>query len=395
MRASLITLPCALLGVLVSPVGGLAVDDYTLGPESTERAAGVPRGRVESFEFRDSEVFLGTRRQVWVYIPAQLEPGETAALMVFQDGHAYVSENGQMRIPIVFDNLIAAGEMPVTVGVFVNPGHRGDDGPPADGWGTRNNRSLEYDSLGDAYARFLLAELLPVVTERYRLQLTEDPAGRAIAGMSSGGICAFTVAWERPDAFGMVLSHIGSFVNIRGGHVYPAQIRRTERKRLRVYLQDGANDLNNVHGNWPLANQQMASSLAYAGYDYRFVFGDGAHNGTHGGAVLPDALRWLWRPAPAQLRDPATRDNVRGDAELSKVLRDGGGAGGWELVGENYDFTDALCTDAAGSVYFSDLPRRTVWRCPAQGGPPRPWLENGTTDGSTRRRRATPGRRAW
>ena len=138
-----------------------------------------------------------------------------------------------------------------------------------------------------------MEEILPEVGKKYNL--TKDPAGRAICGMSSGGICAFTVAWERPDAFRKVLSQIGSFTNIRGGHVYPALIRKTEKKPIRVFLQDGSNDLDNLHGNWPLANQEMAAALKFMGYDYQFVLGDGAHSGKHGGAILPDSLRWLWR----------------------------------------------------------------------------------------------------
>jgi enterochelin esterase-like enzyme len=160
----------------------------------------------------------------------------------------------------------------------------------------RATRSFEYDSLGDRYVVFLLEELLPEVAKRWRF--TEDPTGRAIAGISSGGICAFTAAWERPDRFGKVLSHVGSFVNIRGGHNYPALIRKTERKPLRVYLQDGRNDLDNLHGHWPLANQQMAAALKFMGYDLHFEFGDGGHNGKHGGAILPESLRWLWRDYP-------------------------------------------------------------------------------------------------
>jgi enterochelin esterase family protein len=135
--------------------------------------------------------------------------------------------------------------------------------------------------------------MLPEVSKEYKL--TDDPEGRAICGISSGGICAFTVAWERPDAFRRVLSHVGSFTNIRGGHVYPALIRKTERKPIKVFLQDGSNDLDNLHGNWPLANQQMAAALKFAKYDYEFVFGDGGHNGKQGGAILPDSLRWLWK----------------------------------------------------------------------------------------------------
>ena len=179
--------------------------------------------------------------------------------------------------------------MPTTIGIFINPGvFPGTDSKEK----PRSNRSFEYDSLGDLYARFLLEEILPEVAKTY--QLTSDPEGRAICGNSSGGICAFTAAWERPDAFRKVVSHIGSFTNIRGGHVYPALIRKTEKKPLKVFLQDGRNDLDNQFGNWPLSNQDMAAALKYAGYDYQFVFGEGTHNGKHGGALLPDTLRWLW-----------------------------------------------------------------------------------------------------
>ncbi|MBI2927276.1 MAG: SMP-30/gluconolactonase/LRE family protein [Verrucomicrobia bacterium] len=366
-----------ILSILSPLFATRAADDYSLGTESTERAPGVPVGRVERFEFTESKVFPSTRRDCWIYVPAQYNGSKPAALMVFQDGHAYVSTNGQMRVPIVFDNLIHRGEMPGTVGLFVNPGHRGDGGPPGDGWGPRNNRSLEYDSLGDAYARFLIEELIPFVKERFKLNFSSDPNLHAICGMSSGGICAWTVAWERPDQFRKVLSHIGSFTNIRGGHVYPALIRKTERKPIRVFLQDGANDLNNLHGNWPLANQEMASALAFAGYDFRFEFGDGAHNGKHGGAILPDSLGWLWRLELAELPTPFTKDNLGGDEALSKVLPDGGKPDDWELVGEGYGFTDAACGDAEGNFFFADLPKGIIYRVGVNDSKAVAWLENG------------------
>lgn len=354
-----------------------AADDYPLGPDSLARQNGAPTGKVESFQFTGSKIFPETKRDCWLYVPAQYDAARPAALFVFQDGHAYVSETAQIRAPIVLDNLIHRGEIPVTIGLFVNPGHRGENGPAAAGWGDRNNRSFEYDSLGDAYVRFLLEELLPYVTERWKLNLTSDPKLRGICGMSSGGICAFTAAWERPQAFGLVLSHIGSFANIRGGHVYPALIRKTERKPIRVFLQDGTNDLNNVHGNWPLANQDMASALAYAGYDHRFVLGDGAHNGKHGGAIFPDSLRWLFRPDPGTLPLPITKDNLAGDEALSRVLQDGGKPGDWELVAEGHAFTDAAATDAEGNFYYADLPRGSIHRVGAESGRPEVWLENG------------------
>lgn len=357
------------LVALLLPARG--ADNYELGPDSMPRE-GVPKGRVEQFTFADSKIYPGTTRDCWIYIPAQYEKSKPAALMVFQDGHAYANPTGQMRVPVVFDNLIHAKEMPVTIGLFINPGHRGEGAPQGAGWGPRNNRSFEYDSLGDAYAKFLIEEIIPHVAEKYELNLTQNPELRAICGMSSGGICAFTAAWERPEYFGKVLSHIGSFVNIRGGHVYPALIRKTERKPLRVFLQDGANDLNNLHGNWPLSNQQMASALQFAGYDHRFVFGDGAHNGKHGGAILPESLRWLWRPE-SELPKPLTKDNFAGDEALSKVLPN---EGGWEQVGEGYGFTDAACSDPEGNFYFSDLPRAKLYKV-GRDGQPSVWFEKG------------------
>jgi len=308
---------------------------------------------VERFQFTNSTVFPGTVRDGGVYIPVQYDASQPAALMVFQDGMGYLSTNGNWRVPWVFDNLIADKEMPVTIGIFLNPGMRGE----------QSNRSFEYDSLGYAYAKFLLEEAIPFVTNRYSLAIASDPELRATCGASSGGICAFTVAWERPDQFRKVLSTIGSFTNIRGGHHYPALIRKTDRKPIRVFLQDGSNDLNNLHGDWPLANQEMASALRFMGYDHRFVLGDGSHNSRHGGAILPDALRWLWR-APESLPIPLTKDNLRGDDALSKILPQ---EGGWELVMDRLGFTDAACADAEGNFYFSDLGHSRLYKVGADG----------------------------
>lgn len=271
-----------------------AADNYQLGPDSLPQD-GVPRGTVTKYSWTNSTVYPGTERDYWIYVPAQYDPGKSACVMVFQDGSGYVNvaSNGQWRVPTVFDNLIHKKEMPVTIGIFINPGIV----PSAEaGQKGRSNRSFEYDSLGDQYSRFLINEILPEVSKRYNL--TADPEGRAIGGISSGAICAWTVAWERPDQFRKVLSAVGSFTNIRGGHNYPAWIRKTEKKPIRIFLQDGSGDLDNLHGSWPLANQEMAAALKFQGYDYRFEFGDGGHNGKHGGAILPDSLRWLWRDYP-------------------------------------------------------------------------------------------------
>jgi enterochelin esterase family protein len=281
---------CALLLALAGTVSFAAEEKYPVLPDS-QRQEGVPQGKVIKQEPWKSKVFEGTIREWWLYVPAQYDGSTPAAVMVFQDGHTYVNEKGDQKVPIVFDNLIHKKEMPVTIGIFLNPGHKADE-VPKEPWKS-NNRSFEYDTLSDQYARFLLEEILPEVAKTYKL--TDDPDQRAICGMSSGGICAFTVAWERPNAFRKVLSQIGSFTNIRGGHNYPAYIRKLERRPLRVFLQDGSNDVDNEHGNWWLANLEMESALKYAKYDYQFVGGEGAHNGKHGGAILPESLRWLWR----------------------------------------------------------------------------------------------------
>ena len=292
MRLLLTCLPLLCFTCLANNLIG---DDsqYQLGPDSMVKP-NVPTGKVTDHVWKDSTVFPGTIRRYSVYVPAQYDGTQPAAVMVFQDGHAYLDPKGQFRATVVMDNLIHSAEMPVTIGIFIDPGNKANELKGKRGWKpTPSNRSFEYDSLSDAYARFLLEEILPEVGKEYRL--TEDPEMRAICGISSGGICAWTVAWEKPDAFRKVLSHVGSFVNIRSGHNYPAYIRKTPKKPIRVFLQDGENDLDNQHGNWPLGNQQMAAALKFKDYDYKFVFGTGAHNGKHGGAILPESMRWLWR----------------------------------------------------------------------------------------------------
>jgi len=267
---------------------------YPLPPEASPKE-GTPTGKITHDVFADSKIYPGTLHEYWIYVPAQYEADgkEAAAVMVFQDGHAYVGNKSEFRATTVFDHLIAKGEMPVTIAIFIEPGHIGEE-LPKEYWGKRNNRSVEYDTPDETYARFLIEEILPLVAKDHRL--TDKPELRAVSGASSGGICAFKCAWHRPDYFRKVHSTIGSFTNIRGGHVYPALIRKEEVRPIRVYLQDGKNDLDNAHGNWWLANQQMARALAYEGrYDYRFVAGDGSHGHKHGAADFANAMRWLWR----------------------------------------------------------------------------------------------------
>lgn len=355
------------LAVIASVLGLLAptargADAFRATPDH-EVQPNVPQGKVQQMPPWKSEVFKNTVRDWWVYIPAQCKPDQPAALMVFQDGHDYVNVKGNWRVPIVFDNLIARGEMPPTVAVFINPGHdlgKGDEFSTVK-W-KASNRSLEYDSLGDRYARFLIDEIIPEVK---KLQpLSDDPAQRAICGASSGGICSFTVAWERPDQFRKVLSTIGSFVNLRGGDVYPYLVRKTERKPLRVYLEDASGDIDNKFGNWPLANQNMAAALRYMGYDVRFDYVEGyAHNSNHGGSVFPDALRWLWRK---EVPDPktSTKQDLGGDLTLLKLLIEGES---WQLVAEGLNFADGPCSDAQGNFYYSDLRANQIWKVAIDG----------------------------
>jgi enterochelin esterase family protein len=263
-------------------------ETYPVHPD-TQPQAGAPKGTLITQSPWHSQIFPGTVRDWWVYVPAQYKRGGPAAcVMVFQDGGGYIKP--PCSVPVVFDNLIHKGEMPVTVGVFINPGHDpSKPGRPA------NNRSFEYDTLSDQYARFLLEEMLPAAEKTADVKLRTDPASRAIGGRSSGGICAWTAAWEKPDQFGKVWSAIGSFTNIRGGDRYPGMIRRAPKKDIRICFQDGDNDLDNQFGNWWLANLQMEKALAFKDYDYKFIRGHGGHNNKQEAAVLPDALRWLWR----------------------------------------------------------------------------------------------------
>lgn len=265
----------------------------SLNPQNPDRnvQAGVPEGKITNGIFAESQIFPGTKRDYSVYVPAQYTPDKPAALMVFMDGGGYAKKDGAFRVPIVFDNLIQQKAMPVTIGVFVSPGTI-----PATRAGAkdRSNRSFEYDSLGDRYAKFLTDEFLPVALKG--LNISKEPQQRAVCGISSGGICAFTVAWERPEQFGKVLSHIGSFTNIRGGWAYPGLVRKSKPapKPIKVYLQEGKDDLDNLFGNWPLGNEDLVAALKFAGYEHQFVMTEGGHSGNWGGDQLPMALRWLW-----------------------------------------------------------------------------------------------------
>jgi enterochelin esterase-like enzyme len=263
----------------------ISVDEPYVAPVV---APSVPAGRLTHARHRSSTVYLGVERNYAVYVPQQYRDGIEACLMVFQDGAHYLGP--EANTARVLDALIDDDSMPVTIAVFIEPG---ETGPGLPVYGGPGNRSLEYDATGPDYVRFLLDELLPEALAGYRV--SNDPAQRAIAGISSGGHCAFNAAWERPDAFGKVLTHCGSFVAIRGGDVWPGRIRREDAKPLRVFLQSGTHDLDILFGDWLLANRAMAAALSYRGYDHRLVTGEGGHSLKHGGALLPETLRWLWR----------------------------------------------------------------------------------------------------
>lgn len=308
---------CA-LGISLLLLGATAHANVPRYPLTTDSlpAADAPRGRLEGpLEFH-SQIYPGTVRRYWIFVPAQYRDDQPASLLVFQDGQRATNPEGSLRIPTVLENLIHQGDLPVTIGLFITPGHRAERYPDDLAMGNPDHRAQEYDALDDRYARMLIDELLPLVRRRYRI--SDDPAQHAIGGTSSGAICAFTVAWHRPEVFGKVISMIGSYVSIGyqpatderplrpGGDLYPTLIRKSPIRPLRIFLQDGSNDLDNEHGHWFLANQQMLAALKWANanadrlgmpgprYQVRHVWGEGAHSDEHGGALLPDILRWLW-----------------------------------------------------------------------------------------------------
>lgn len=304
--------------------------------------AAPPKGEVTKHAFAKSKIFPGTTRDYWVYVPKQYDPAKPACLWVNQDGV-------QNKAPAVFDELIDKKEIPVLIGVFVTPGRVKASGPGAL---DRFNRSFEYDGLGDAYVRFLLEELLPEVetlatADGRPIHLSKNGDDRGIGGSSSGAICAFTAAWERPDSFHRVFSAIGTYVGLRGGNVYPTLVRKTEPKPLRVFLQDGSSDLNIYGGDWWMANQEMERALVFAGYQVNHDWGTGGHSGEHANRIFADALRWLWKdwpePVKSRVGSPMLRDLLVPDE-------------GWSLVSEGYGFTEGPACNAKGEVFFNDIP---------------------------------------
>ncbi|MBI1178856.1 gluconolactonase [bacterium] len=345
---------CSLVVLFTAVGSSFAADDYQLGPDS-QIQPGVPQGQIKGpFKWNQSQIFPGTEREYWIYVPAQYDAAKPACVMVFQDGGGFVDRKGGWRVPVVFDNLIARKEMPVTIGIFINPGVVPAPNPNAE---ARYNRSFEYDALGDRYARFLIEEILPEVAKSYNL--SKDPNDYAIGGASSGAICAFNVAWERPDAFRRVFSCVGTFVGLRGGNEFPVLVRKMEAKPIRVFLQDGSNDLNIYAGSWWVAAQDMLSALTWAGYDVNHAWGDGGHNGKHGAAVLPDALRWLWRDYPKPIEVGTSGAKRRMDTLIPGE--------NWQLVSEGHQFTEGPAVNEKGEVFFSDLRESKIFKIGLDG----------------------------
>jgi len=278
---------------------------YELGPDSYPHD-GVPKGETRGPFTLPSAAYPGTQHTYWVYVPAQYDPRTAASLMIFNDGQAFKYMDGDVRAPNVLDNLIYRREIPVMIAVFINPGRRPDQPEPTpQNWGDRDtNRPAEYNSLDDKYAQVIVDELLPALDKDYNI--SKDPERRGIGGASSGAIAAFTVAWERPAEFRKVLSIVGSFTNLRGGHAYADIVRKAEKKPIRVYLQDGRNDNRGVGRegaydetrDWFLQNVRLMRALSEKGYDLNYTWGIGRHGQKQGGAIFPDMMRWLWRDHP-------------------------------------------------------------------------------------------------
>jgi enterochelin esterase-like enzyme len=307
------------------PAGPNPNSQYRLGPDSLPQE-GVPKGEIRGPYTLPSRAYPGTQHTYWLYVPAQYDAAVPSALMVFQDGQAFKDENGDLRAQNVMDNLIYRREIPVMIGVFINPGRTPEQPEPnPKEWGDRTtNRPTEYNSLDDRYARVITEELLPALYKEYNI--SKDPDMHGIGGSSSGAIAAFTVAWERPNDFRKVLSNVGSFVNLRGGHVYPERVLASKKKPIRVFLCDGRNDnrgfRNGVYDekmDWFYQNVRLMKALTEKGYDVSYTWGMNLHGQKFGGAIMPEMMRWLWRDGPVStdpndmveraLRQPAAKKN--------------------------------------------------------------------------------------
>jgi gluconolactonase len=340
-------------------------DKYPLSVDSQVHPS-VPQGKTFQFDLMDSKVFPNTVRKITVYVPAEYKGDKPACVYVGLDGLGF-------HVATVFDNLIAQGAMPVTIAIGVAPGTVNSARAAED---PRFDRSFEFDSLDDRLARFLLEEVMPAVESRrtpdgIAIELSTDPNDRAIGGGSTGGIAAFTVAWQRPDMFRRVFTSIGTFVGMRGGEGYYVLVRKTEPKPLRIFMQDGANDewSGAEMGDWWMSNQTMNRALEFSGYDVRHVWGAGTHNGTHADSLFPEAMRWLWRGWPSPIA--AERS---GNPNLKLILKD---REGWSIAAEGCESVRMLAANLQGNVFYEgaqaspvSAEENTPARCSSVAGRP-------------------------
>ena len=352
LRSLTLCAALALLGAVSLGQPARAADDYKLGPDSMQQPD-VPKGEVTYFKAKNSKVFAGAEHDVWVYVPKQYAAAKPACVMIFQDGGGFQDRNGGFRVPVVFDNLIAKKQMPVTVAIMINPGVVPASAPNAL---PRYNRSFEYDDPTDRYARFLLEEILPEVGKK--VNLSQNPDDRALCGASSGGICAFVAAWTRPDQFHRVVSFIGSFTDLRGGNTFASDIRKYEPRPLRIFLQDGTADQDIYSGNWYIGNQDVAAALRFARNNVQFVVGTQGHSGQQGASILPDALRWLWRDYPAPIRAATATPQPIMNILLPNE--------DWQSVEAPFA-AGALAADSAGNVYVSAHPTGHIHKIAPDG----------------------------
>ena len=358
--------------LLISLGQALPAQNYTLGPDSQPQD-GVPKGTVTKFVLPPGKTYPGTPHNCAVYVPAQYDASKPTPFMIFLDGSQALGD--AMRVPVVFDNLIAKHDLPPMIAIFVDPGVL-----PAvsDADQNRYNRIYEYDSLTPRFSEFLLNELIPAVAKNYNL--SKNPDDRGLSGVSTGAVGAFAAAWNRPDQFHRVLSFIGTYVSMKGADALPALVRKTEPKPIRIWMQDGTQDHivppepfgSSPFGSWPINNQVMYEALEFAGYDVKFEMGAEAHNLKQGGADLPDALRWLWRgyPEPIVVHEPAAAhqpgydvtDRVFSTIYLDKPWQQ---IGGDYIIDRDYGQVWSLTSDAKGNVYICS--GNTVERVDAVG----------------------------